>query len=128
VSCSGYPPAVVGAALGLTLTLANDYGAGGTNTICQYESKQPPGAVMLRAQTGQDAAGFAKGRASYESHGMRTTEVVGVGDEAFSSSSTAMKHTITTLVARRGSLEITVSSPVGLEREKALLVRLFAGS
>ena len=66
----------------------------------------------------EDHAGFIDGKSNFNS----TTDVSGVGDEAYSS----VLASYTTLVARKGTVEIEITSKASLAAERALMLTLFA--
>jgi hypothetical protein len=77
-----------------------------------------PSGVVIRFQIHEDHAGFVDGKSNFNS----TTDVSGVGDEAYSS----MLATYTALVARKGTVEIEITSKAGLAAERRLMLLLLA--
>ena len=113
--CELAPAALVKAHLGLTV---NDPVATTTTkvTTCAYAIGSNPYGVLIRFQVGQDLASFATGRASFPD----TTSVSGLGDEAYS----AVANPYTTLVVRKGSTGILITSQVTFAAERSLMVIL----
>jgi len=111
-------------------TLGSDVGApaqtlNGSVTVCEYNGAKA-GHVIVRFQTGEDAASFATGRKGFDSNGEPTKTVTGFADEAYSSTLGTGDRAVVTLVARAGPVEILVTSSAGLDAEEALEKQLFA--
>jgi len=94
-------------------------------TVCEYKGAKA-GHVIVRFQTGEDAASFAAGRQGFDSNGEPTKTVTGFADEAYSSTLGTSDLAVITLVARTGPVEILVTSGASLDAEKALERQLFA--
>jgi hypothetical protein len=123
-TCALVPASLVNTALG------SDVGApaqtlNGSVTVCEYNGAKA-GHVIVRFQTGEDAASFATGREGFDSNGEPTKTVTGFADEAYSSTLGAGDLAVVTLVARTGPVEILVTSSASLDAEKALERQLFA--
>ncbi len=125
-TCNIVSAAEVNAALGTAVTAPQ---VNGTNplTVCTYSGGTPLKAVIVRFQTGEDPAIFASGKAGFNSNGQATTDVSGYGDEAYSSLLQGAAGTIgvSTLVARKGDVEVLITAPtalapVGVLMEKVL--------
>jgi hypothetical protein len=97
----------------------------GIVTVCTYVSAKS-GTVLVRFQTKEDAAGFAVGRQGFESSGQKTTDVSGLGDQAFSSTLGGGTIAVTTVVARKGEVEVLVTSRAPVDKETALITTIFA--
>src|SRR5437660_953415 len=104
----------------LTSVLGGEYGPPreiqtGPITVCSYTATGVTGAVTIRVDSASDAAKFAGAKAALTANKQVATVVKGLGDEAFSGSFTAGGVTLTTVDARKGHLEILVSSgaPLG---------------
>jgi hypothetical protein len=114
----------------LTSVLGGSYGAPreiqtGPITVCGYTSPGALGAVTIRVDSSSDAARFAGAKAALVANKQVARVVKGLGDEAFSASLSAGGVTLTTVDARKGAMEILVSSGATLAKEKALVAKLF---
>lgn len=83
---------------------------------CMYAVGANPSGVIIRFQIHEDHASFVDGKSKFNS----TTDVSGVGDEAYY----AMLATYTALVARKGTVEIEITSKAGLAAERRLMLTL----
>jgi hypothetical protein len=125
VSCDLVPASLVNAALGTDLGAPSQSTA--PNAVaCQFKGAKA-GAVEIRIQTGDDAAGFAAGRKSFETSGQPVKDYAGFADEAYTSTQKMPLGLpdVNTLVARQGSVEILVAASVSISAERALEERLF---
>ena len=115
--CELAPAALVKAHLGLTVS---DPVATTTTkvTTCAYAIGSNPYGVLIRFQVGQDSASFATGRAGFPA----TANVSGLGDEAYSS----VANLYTTLVARKGTTGILITSRATFVGERSLMVVLLS--
>lgn len=123
LSCAVAPAAMVSAALGDTVTATQEDRTGDTVVVCDYKGAKV-GLVKVRIQTDSSAAAFAVDKKGFTAQQMKTADESFV-DEAFSNVVTAGSSTITTLVARRGSVEILVAAKATVAQEKGLLSQLF---
>ncbi len=87
-------------------------------TTCMYAVGSNPSGIIIRFQIHEDHAGFINGKSKFNS----TTDVSGVGDEAYSSKLASY----TSLVARKGTVEIQIISKASLAAERGLMLALFA--
>jgi hypothetical protein len=83
-----------------------------------YAVGSNPSGVIIRFQIHEDHAGYMRGRAGFSS----TSDVSGVGDEAYS----AVIASYTTLVARKGTVEILLTAKAALASEKSLMLILLS--
>jgi hypothetical protein len=97
-------------------------------TVCTYSGGTPPTTVIIRVQPGQDTAGFAGEKAGFNSRGQPTTDVGGYGDEAYTSALPGAGATtgVTTLVARKGSVEVLISARAPLGPIGGLMQKILA--
>ena len=74
----------------------------------------------------QDTAGFAKDKATLNGAGQPTTDLQGLGNQAYASllQSPDKKISIVTLVARKDTTQITVRSPTTLDPAFQLMQRV----
>ncbi|XVV05308.1 hypothetical protein ACQPW3_07920 [Actinosynnema sp. CA-248983] len=122
LDCSKAPEEVVGAAL--QLNLAHPKQTVNQNVVvCQYEG----GGVntMVRFQSESDADAFAQGKKGFTDSGQRVADLGGFFDEAYTSTLGAGEVVQNTLVARKGDIEILVTSAANFEQEKKLVTELF---
>ena len=87
-------------------------------TTCMYAVGSNPSGMIIRFQIHEDHASFMVGKGNFNS----TSDVIGVGDEAYSSK----LATYTALVARKGTVEIEITSKASLAAERGLMLALFA--
>lgn len=125
-SCDVVPPAVVRSALGTDVGPATRSGADST-AVCTFTTVATPArTIIVRMQRGIDAAAFARTREGFTATGQPAQDLTGFFDAAFVSVLEAQPLTTTTLVARRGSDEVLVTSPGTVEQERALVTAVFA--
>jgi hypothetical protein len=114
---------MVGSALGDTVSAAEEARNGDTVVVCDYKGTKA-GVIKLRIQTDSSAATFAVDKKSFATQSMKTTDEA-FADEAFSNALGQGPYQVTTLVARKGSVEILVVAKATVAQEKALLNHLF---
>ncbi len=124
-SCTLAPASLIKEKLNLDVQAPAEVSA--NNTVeCTYLSGMQGNSVIVRFLADRDAAAFADGRRDADTGGEPTSDVWGVGDEAYQSS-VEFGDTITnTMVARKGTVEIEVVSVATVDAEKALLLSLFS--
>jgi hypothetical protein len=113
--CTIATAALVSGKLGFALTGPN-VDRGPAATICTYDnpsSQAQSATVQITAQA--TPASFAAGRNGFAGHGEVVSDVSGLGDQAYSATLSVANVTNTTLVARKGSNEvlITTTAPTG---------------
>ena len=116
VDCGSVTAAQVNAALGTLVGAPNINRSNPPVSVCTYSGGTPFRTVIVRAQGGQDAAGFALEKEAFNRNGQTTTDVPGYGDEAYSSVLTAGSISVSTLVARKGDVEILITSRSTLDQ------------
>ncbi len=130
-TCALAPPQMVGAALGATVgqpSQAVNRTSVATVVICSYTTTNSDD-VTIRFQDKEDAAAFAEGKNNFTASGQSAQDIAGFEDEAYVSTvSLGGSSALTTLVARKGTLEIEIVSPVSLSREKALEAKIFGAA
>ncbi|HEV7535219.1 MAG TPA: hypothetical protein VGP90_06265 [Acidimicrobiia bacterium] len=113
--CTVATAALVGGKLGFPLAGPN-VDRGPSATICTYDnpSNQAQSATV-QLTSGATPDSFARSRTGFAGHGEVVTDVAGLGDQAFSATLAVANVTNTTLVARKGSTEvlITTTAPAG---------------
>ena len=90
---------------------------------CTYPSGQ--NSVIIRFQGDRDATTFADRRREADKGGEPTSNVAGLGDEAYLSSVEFGDTVTNTMVSRKGKIEIEVVSVASVDAEKALITKLF---
>ena len=124
--CTVATAALVSEKLGFTLSGPN-VDRGPAATVCTYDNptvRSQSATVQLQDQA--TPASFAKGRDGFSSHGERVAAVGGLGDEAYSASLSVANITNTTLVARKGSTEVLITTTAPADRLPALMTAILA--
>jgi hypothetical protein len=123
--------AVVGPALGMVLGGVQETFLPQSGVVCDYDGMRTAAGAMtgvsLSVGKGVDAAQFAGVRASYAERGLFLTDLSGIGDEAFTLSTPAPGLVVTTLIARKSDILVTLSAQATLEQETALVRTIFGG-
>ena len=126
VTCAIVGVAEVNAALGTAVT-ARHLDTNPPATVCTFAGGTPSRTVIVRFQTGQDTYTFADDKAVYDSGGQTTTAVSGYGDEAFTSVLPVPGSIgVTTLVARKGDVEVLISAPTALGPIETLMQKILS--
>jgi hypothetical protein len=125
VRCSVAPAATVSSALALQVDAPKEINNDPV-TVCTYLPKARSYAVVLRFQTDVTPAVFAAGKSGNLGSQGVAAPLPGFQDEAYSGTSTGGGVTTNTLAARKGSVEIVVTSTATVDQEKALVSKLFA--
>lgn len=124
-NCGLASPALVQQTLGQNVTApeAND---NGTVLVCTYHpAAGATGVVLIRYDTASDASSFKATRDGYATQKLETKDYPGFVDEAYTNTISALDITTNTLVARKGSVEVLISSNASFDQEKALEQKLF---
>ena len=95
--------------------------AEGPVTVCAYAGRHE---VLVRYQTGENAAEFAQAGQSQASLHQSARTVKGLGDAAYLASYTASKPFIYTLGSLKGEIAIFITSPASLGAESVLMTEL----
>ena len=102
-----------------------------SGVVCDYDGMRTAAGAMtgvsLSIGNGVDSARFAGVRASYAERGVFLTDLSAIGDEAFTLSTPAPGLVVTTLIARKGDVLVTLSAQATLEQEIALVTVIFGG-
>jgi hypothetical protein len=117
VNCEDAPEDVVSAALRLRLAHARQTITDNV-VLCSYDG----GMAEVRFETGADAASFAAGRREHA----QVIDVPGFHDEAYRATAVTGEVVRVAVVARRGTVEITVTSGANVEHAQQLITDLFA--
>jgi hypothetical protein len=122
--CTVATSALVSEKLGFTLAGPN-VDRGPTATVCTYDNPSVQSeAATIQVQTKATAESFARGREGFASHGEPVTTVPGLGDEAYSASLKVATITNTTLVARKGTIEVLITTTAPADRIPALMTAI----
>jgi hypothetical protein len=124
-TCALAPVSVIKETLKIDVSAPTETSSAGI-VECSYMSAASGHNVIVRFSTDQDANTFAGLRDDAENGGEPTTDVSGVGDEAYQSSVEFGDTVTNTMVARKGTVAIQVDAVASLDAEKALLTKLFA--
>ncbi|MFT7837517.1 hypothetical protein Q5530_15345 [Saccharothrix sp. BKS2] len=117
VNCADAPQDVVAAALRLRLNHSRQSIVDNVVT-CTYDG----GGARVRFTTGTDAAAFAARRGEHRD----AVAVPDLPDEAYRATTTSGEVVRTVVVARRGTVEIEVSSGANTRHAEQLVAELFA--
>ena len=125
-ACTVVTAALVSGKLGFDLTGPN-LDRGPAATICTYDNPSDRAqSATVEITNGATAASFATGRNAFASHRETVTGVAGLGDEAYSASLSMANITNTTLVARKGSVEVLITTTAPAARVPALMTAVLA--
>ena len=125
-ACTVATAALVGAKLGFGLTGPN-VDRGPAATICTYDNPANRAqSATVQITTGATAAGFAQTRGGFATHGETVSDVAGLGDEAYSATLSVANVTNTTLVARKGSTEVLITTTAPADRVPSLMMAVLA--
>ena len=121
--------ALVGQALGMALGGVQETFLPQSGVVCDYDGMRTAAGAMtgvsLSIGKGVDAARFAGVRASYAERGVFLTDLSAIGDEAFTLSTPAPGLVVTTLIARKADVLVTLSAQATLDQEIALVKVIF---
>jgi hypothetical protein len=113
--CKLVVPSVVATALEESMNYPVTLKRGAT-TECAYRGiHTTSAAVIIRYDTDISAADFARSRASFERRGMKLGPISGLGDEAYYFDSPVGHATVTTVVLRKGYLQVLVTGTAALD-------------
>jgi hypothetical protein len=115
-SCATAPQSLVGETLGVSVTAPKESTAEFV-VVCEYGS-----GTKVRFQSSVDSDRFAQGKSRLAENGQTASDLAGLGDEAYTSS----LRTANTVVARKGTVEILVTSTASHDAAKKLITSLFA--
>ncbi|MEU4802727.1 hypothetical protein [Actinosynnema sp. NPDC023587] len=121
IDCAKAPADVVGAALQLNLKHPTEV-VDGPLVTCRYEGGGA--STEVRFRTGSDATTFAAGKAAFGT-GRKVADLPGFFDEAWTGTLGTGEVVSNTLSARKGPVEILVTSGANFEQEKKAVTALF---
>jgi hypothetical protein len=84
--------------------------------VCVFQGGVPTKTVVVALHPYQDAGGFAQQKATLNSGGQPTSDLGGIGDQAYASLLQSRDKTLTiaTLVARKGTFQVLIKAPTTL--------------
>jgi hypothetical protein len=119
-TCAVAPASLIYSTLGRTVGDPQEQD-NGTVTVCTYTGG---GTTIVRFDTATDPGSFATEKQGFAPQGMQTVDIAGFGDEAYSAVLSAAGITTNTVVVRKGSVEVLVTSSASIDQEKALAQKL----
>jgi hypothetical protein len=122
-TCANVPAAVIKASLNRAVSEPTQT-TGGSTVTCEYGALN----VIIKFTTGVDKDSFARERRSLDNGGQPTSDVPGLVDEAYASSTESGNTVTNSLVARKGSTTMSVAAPAPIEAEKALIAKVLGGA
>jgi hypothetical protein len=125
LSCDLAPASLVNSTLGTNVGSPAAQTLGDV-VVCTYAPTSGIGTVILRVQNDRAPADFTTARGQSDAQGIKTTDLPGFEDKAYTSTISAASITTNTVVALKGTVEILVSSPASFDQEKALEPQLFS--
>lgn len=126
LSCAAVPASMVNAALGTHVGDPSSQSLESTIVVCTYSPTSGIGTVIIRIQTDRADADFDTARAQSDAQGIKTSDLPGFEDKAYTSVLKAASIVTNTVVALKGTVEILVSSGASFDQEKALEQQIFA--
>jgi hypothetical protein len=126
-SCANVSAAVIKANLNITVGEPAQTIAGSTVT-CDYRPAEGAVTVSVKFTAGEDKDSFARGRRSLDNGGQPTSDVPGLLDEAYVSSTESGDTVTNSLVARKGSITMSVAAAASVEAEKSLVAKVLGGA
>jgi hypothetical protein len=125
--CALVSAAVIKATLNIAVSEPTQTTSGSTIS-CDYLPADGTYTVVITFVTDQDKDSFARARRSLDSGGHPTTDVPGLADEAYVSSDEFGDTVTNSLVARKGSVSMSVVAVASVEAEKALVAKVLGGA
>jgi hypothetical protein len=127
VSCALVSAAIIQANLGLAVSEPSQTG-NGSAISCDYRPVSGALTVVITFATGEDKDSFARGRRSLDNGGQPTSDVPGLVDEAYVSSTESGDTVTNRLAARKGSIVMTVAAAASVDAEKSLVTKVLGGA
>jgi hypothetical protein len=126
-SCALVSAAVIKASLAIAVSEPKQTTSESTIT-CDYVPADGAHTVVITFRTGEDKDSFSRGRRTLDTSGQPTSDVSGLLDEAYVSS-TEFGDTVTnSLVARKGQVTMSVAAVASVEAERSLVAKVLGGS
>ena len=122
--CSSVPASRVNAALGTSVSDPTKDTAGNA-VVCAFPQNGNPMAVIIRFEADSTLDEMQTVRKQGDATGVKSTDVSGLGDAAYSSEIDAPGvPPVATVVAQRGGLNVQVTAPVSVDVIKTLVAQL----
>ena len=122
--CSSVPASRVNAALGTSVSDPTKDTAGNA-VVCNFPKNGNPMVVIVRFETNSTLDEMQIVRKQGDAAGVKSTDVAGLGDAAYSSEiDTPGIPSVATVVAQRGGLNVHVTAPVSVDVIKAFVAQL----
>jgi hypothetical protein len=125
LSCDLAPASLVNSTLGTSVGTPSAQTLDDV-VVCTYSPTTGIGTVILRIQNDRSADDFTTARGQSDAQGIKTADLAGFEDKAYTSVLSAGSITTNTVVALKGTVEILVSSSASFDQEKALEQAIFA--
>jgi ABC-type molybdate transport system substrate-binding protein len=120
-TCALVPASLVNSVVGSHFADPSEQ-TNGSVVVCTYTGDHT---MIIRIETKSSADAFAAAKTEYAKHNLSTKDLAGFADEAYTSTISAVGVTTNTLVARKGSTEILISSGLSIDQLKQLETKLF---
>ncbi len=121
ISCADAPEGIVGAALQLNLGHPREKVSGDT-VSCEYDGGGANTTVRFR--TDSTAESFDQGKRHLGETGLKIKDLPGFHDQAYTGTLGTGEVVQNTVVARKGRIELLVTSGANFEQEKKLVTQL----
>lgn len=97
-------------------------------TSCLFQGGTPTRTVLVVFHPDEDAAAFANDKATLNANRLPTTDIPGLGDQAYASllQSPDKKVSVVTLVARKGMVQVSIRSQTTLDPAFQLMQLILA--
>ena len=92
----------------------------GTETTCTYRASTPAKSIIIHYNTAWSNQDFSSDQSSLASKGQHITNITGLGDMAFSATTTTGGYTVNTVVAVKGALGVLITGTAPLAKEENL--------
>jgi hypothetical protein len=122
-ACALVPAAVIKASLNIVVGEPTQTTSGST-IRCDYMPADGALTVTIKFTLDEDKDSFARVRRSLDTGGQPTTDVPGLVDEAYVSSAEFGDTVTNSLVARKGSVSMSVAAVASVDAEKSLVAKV----
>lgn len=120
--CTRAPASMIHDTLGLTVGKLVPV-VDGPVAVCAYTGKYE---VIVRFQINENASQFGQDQKTSLGSNQTVATVSGLGDGAFSATTSGHPAPLYTLAARKGTVAVFITSPASLTAERSLMTRLLA--
>jgi hypothetical protein len=121
-ACARISASEVSSVLGISQLMDPTADVNDIVTICQYGQGNNPVKVQIRYQAPTTPSEFARGKKAFTDNGFTTSDVSGIGDMAYSSST----QNVNTLDFLSSSTEVTLVAAASLDKLEALAKELIS--